>query len=251
MLTPPKGAIDRQDLAFAAQKQLFEARQAAKLALEQQNGQIHVNLLAGAPKLILPVDPSAQRNELLLDMGQLQLEGGLGAGTSTFQASIKDIRIRLTSSDRIYETDRAGSVLDPFGVTVSLKINSPPEDTKGEIEGIEPTEADYAVAAAQPPPLALQCAIDEGITGTVSPDKLRDLLFILMELPKKPVPVSPAPLTSQASDLGVGFADAPPGSHATPAPPLTPGAPSEGEGAGKLIGAEKAPLVMLTEGGLR
>ena len=103
--------------------------------------------------------------------------GGLGAGSSTFDASIKDIRIRLCDSERIYDTDRAGSLLDPFGVTVNMKINSPLEDNKGEIEGLEPTEADFAAAAIMPPPLALKCAIDQGITGTVSPDKLRDLLY--------------------------------------------------------------------------
>ena len=36
--------------------------------------------------------------------------------------------------------DRAGSLLDPFGVTVTLKINTPAEGTKGDIEGFEPSE---------------------------------------------------------------------------------------------------------------
>eukprot|EP00618_Florenciella_parvula_P036934 CAMPEP_0119511340 /NCGR_PEP_ID=MMETSP1344-20130328/30023_1 /TAXON_ID=236787 /ORGANISM="Florenciella parvula, Strain CCMP2471" /LENGTH=320 /DNA_ID=CAMNT_0007548337 /DNA_START=18 /DNA_END=977 /DNA_ORIENTATION=+ len=255
VLTPPKGAINATDIEAAAQKQLFEARQAAKHALEQQNGLIKIDLLAGAPKLILPVDPSSHRNDLLLDMGQLQLNGGLGAGTSTFNASIKDIRIRLSATDRIYDTDRAGSVLDPFGVTATLKINAPVEDTKGEIEGLEPTEEDYAAADAQPPPLVVKCAIDGGITGTISPDKLRDLLYILMELPKK-TPGADELAAAAADELGVGFATQPPSSDAggtggdgAREEGGAGGAGEQGE-QGKLIEAEKAPLVMLTGNGL-
>ena len=74
-LKPPPGLLVTKDLEAAAQRSIFEAKQAAKNAIEGQGvGRLQIGLLAGAPKLILPIDPSEDRGALLLDMGQVTLK---------------------------------------------------------------------------------------------------------------------------------------------------------------------------------
>ena len=112
-------------------------------------GGIRIDLRCGAPKIILPIDCSADSGALLLDTGVLTVKGFLGGGAgpprrnrrcrlgrlrrqwgrrvmlSEWQVALRNINSRLAVSSDLYGTSRAGTLLQNFDILLGVRLHSP------------------------------------------------------------------------------------------------------------------------------
>jgi len=203
-----------------AKKKKSSAQVAARYEEEQddqrsggweEGGGFSLDFKAGALRIVLPVDCSADRGALLLDPGALSVCGGVGpAGVATANAlnlslqtplsssssstslvlpSVKtnkygsevvsawkvqlaSVNARLATKSELFGASRAGALLEPFDLNVALALR-PPQAKSGS----------GGTQAGQPlPQVEVWCGIAQPIMGELSPHKLTDLLFVLLNL---------------------------------------------------------------------
>jgi hypothetical protein len=175
----------------------------------EEGGGFSLDFKAGALRIVLPVDCSADRGALLLDPGELSVCGGVGpagvasanalnlsqqmsssslslvvmptAGSkqkygsevvSAWKVQLAKVNARLATKSELFGTSRAGALLEPFDLNVALALRPPQAiGQSGSPQSGQPL-----------PQVEVWCGIAQPVVGELSPHKLTDLLFVLLNL---------------------------------------------------------------------